>query len=139
MALTRGARRRVGAGVAAALASAAVGAWLVLWNPWRYYPAAELDRVAMPLADIGLEFPKEREGIDYFGTLRMDLCIDAAGHVDEVRIVESTVPLQFQRSAVAAFSKARFEPARRMGRAVKSVKRVEVRFEAPLRELNRGS
>jgi TonB family protein len=139
VALTRDARRRLGAGVAAAFATAAAGAWLVLWNPWRYYPSAELDHVAMPLADIGLQFPQGGEGIDYFGTLRMDVYIDAAGRVDEVRILESTVPLQFQRSAVAAFSKARFEPARRMGRAVKSVKRVEVRFEAPLRELNRGS
>jgi hypothetical protein len=59
--------------------------------------------------------------------------------VDRVPVLESTLPRTFRDSAVGAFSRARFEPALRKGRAVKSIKKVEVRFAAPLSELNRGS
>lgn len=132
-------RRRLALAAFALAIAVAIAAWLVLRTPSRYYTASELDHVATPLADIGLAFPKGREGIDYFGTLRMDVYIDEAGRVDRVAILESTVPRAFQDSAAGAFGRARFEPARRKGRAVKSIKRVEVRFAAPLSELNRGS
>jgi len=130
--------RRVVAAAIVALAAVAIAAWVLARLPSRYYTASELDHVATPLADVGLTFPKGREGIDYFGTLRMDVYIDEAGRVDRVQVLESTVPREFQESAVAAFTRARFEPARRKGRAVKSIKKVEVRFAAPLSELNRG-
>ncbi len=122
----------------AALAFALAAAYAWLWAPWRYFTAEEVDRVAYPLRDVGLVFPPGRAGIDYFGTLRMDVYVDAQGRVDRVDVLEATVPAAFRASAVHAFEQARFEPARRWGRAVKSVKKVEVRFEAPLPELNRG-
>jgi TonB family protein len=132
-------RRGLAAALALALVASAIGAWLACRAPSRYFTASELDHVATPLSDIGLAFPKGREGIDYFGTLRMDVYIDEAGRVDRVQVLESTVPRTFRDSAVGAFSRARFEPALRKGRAVKSIKKVEVRFAAPLSELNRGS
>ena len=111
-------------------------AWL--WAPWRYFTAAEVDRVAFPLRDVGLAFPPGRAGIDYFGTLRMNVYIDAQGRVERVEVLEATVPASFRASVVRAFEQARFEPARRWGRAVMSVKKVEVRFDAPVPSLNRG-
>lgn len=130
------ARHAAAAAGVLALAFAAACAWL--WAPWHYFTAAQVDRVAAPLRDVGLEFPPGRAGIDYFGTLRMNVYIDAKGHVDRVEVLDATVPASFRDSAVRAFERARFEPALRWGRAVKSVKKVEVRFDAPVRSLNRG-
>ena len=43
------------------------------------------------------------------------------------------MPGSFRESAVKAFAGTPFDPAMRYGRAVKSVKRVEVSFAPPLR------
>lgn len=123
-----------------AIAAVVLAAWLAfewLATPSRYFTAAELERVAMPVTDVGLEFPPGREGIDYYGTLRMEVYIDEHGHVDRVEVLESTVPAAFMASAVAKFRAATFAPAERRGRPVKSVKKVEVRFQAPLSGLER--
>jgi len=122
--------------VAAVLALAGACAWL--WAPWRYFTAAEVSHVADPMRDVGLAFPPAPEGVDYFGILRLDLYIDARGHVDRVEVVSSTVPASFRDGAVRAFGTTPFDPAVRYGLKVKSVKRVEVRFEPPVRGLNPG-
>ena len=124
---------------AAVLAAvAAVGLWMHWRTPSRYFTASEVDRVAMPLGDVGLAFPRARGGIEYYGTLRLELYIDEDGRVDRVDVLESTVPASFRDEALQRFAATRFEPATREGRAVKSVKKVEVRFDAPLRGLNPG-
>ena len=123
--------------IAALALGAGIAAWLGLRTPSRYFTATEVDHVATPLRDVGLSFPKTHEGIEYYGTLRMDLYIDERGRVDRVEVLESTLPPSFRDRAVRAFAATPFEPATRKGRPVKSVKKVEVRFEAPLRELNR--
>ena len=115
-------------GLAGVLVLALLGAYAYLWAPWRYFPGAALDHVAAPSRDVGLVYPSGREGIDYYGTLRMDLYIGADGTVDRVEVLESTVPESFRASAIQAFRAARYEPAVRYGRIVKSIKRVEVRF-----------
>ena len=113
----------------AAVAIAGACAWM--WAPWRWFAASEVSRVAYPLRDVGLAFPPGREGVDYYGTLRMDVYIDAEGRVDRVRVLESSVPASFRDGAVRAFEATRFDPAVRFGRPVKSVKRVEVEFKPP--------
>jgi TonB family protein len=65
----------------------------------------------------------------------MAVYIDEKGSVERVEVLEATVPNAFRDAAVKAFGEARWEPAVRHGRKVKSVKRVEVDFKAPLREL----
>jgi TonB family protein len=122
-----------GAG-AAVLVLGAVYAWL--WAPWHYFTAQEVGRVAYPMQDVGLQFPPGREGVDYYGTLRLDVYVDAKGHVDRVEVLESTVPAAFRDSAVRAFAGTPFDPAVRFGRPVKSVKRVEVNFAPPLQGLD---
>jgi len=122
----------------AALAFAAAGLAAVGWMhrvPARYFPANEVDRKAFPLRRIDLDFPETREGVDYFGTLRLDVLINERGGVDRVEVIEATVPPAFRDMAVRAFATARFEPAVKDGRKVKSVKRVEVRFAPPARQL----
>ena len=117
--------------VLAALAGGAA-AWWALRTPSRYFTAAEVEHVATPVRRLELEFPKGREGIDYYGTLRMDVLIDEKGHVDRVDVIQSTVPRDFRDHAVQVFSTAVFEPAQRNGRPVKSVKKVEVKFAPPI-------
>lgn len=124
--------------VAVLAAVAAAGLWMHWRTPSRYFTASEVDHVATPLGDIGLAFPPSRGGIDYYGTLRLELYIDEQGRVDRVDVLESTVPASFRDEAVQRFAATRFEPATRKGRAVKSVKKVEVRFDSPLRGLNAG-
>jgi TonB family protein len=126
----------------AALALAAVVAGAIGWIdrvPARYFPENEVDRKAYPLRRIDLPYPDDREGVDYYGTLRMELRIDEHGRVDRVDVVKSTLPERYRDACVKAFATARFEPALRKGRKVKSVKRVEVRFAPPLRGLSRDS
>ncbi len=120
------------------LAAAAVALAIAGWMrrvPATYFPAAEVDRRAYPVRDIGLAFPKGREAVDYYGTLRMDVRIDEHGVVTRVDVLESSVPPAFREQAVRAFLAARFVPAEKGGRSVRSVKRVEVRFAAPVRSL----
>ena len=130
-------RAWVGLGIPAALfALAAAYAWL--WAPWRYFTAKEVHHAAAPMHDVGLHFPPAPEGVDYYGILRLDLYIDARGHVDRVEVVSSTVPAAFRDDAVRAFEATPFDPAVRFGMPVKSVKRIEVRYEPPVRGLNPG-
>lgn len=127
--------RFVLAGAAAGFAGL-LAAYAWLWTPWRYFPASELAHPAAPMRDVGLRYPPGKEGVDYYGTLRLDLYIDERGHVDRVEVLEATVPESFRASAVAAFAATPFDPAVRYGRRVKSVKKVEVRFAPPLRGLD---
>ena len=107
-----------------ALAALAAAWWLHV--PSRYFPANEVDHVASPLRAVDLSFPENAPEI--YGTLRMNLFINERGLVDRVEVLESTVPPSFRDYAVGVFSATRFDPAQRGGRAVKSVKKIEVRF-----------
>ena len=120
--------------VVAVLAVMALAGAAALWlrTPSRYFTAVEVEHVATPVRRLELEYPQGREGIDYYGTLRMDVLIDEKGHVDRVDVIQSTVPRDFRDHAVQVFSTAVFEPAQRNGRPVKSVKKVEVKFAPPI-------
>lgn len=124
--------------VAGVLLAVAIAAYAWLWTPWRYFPASELARPAAPTRDLRLQFPPGREGVDYYGTLRFDVYIDERGRVDRIDVLESTVPESFRAAALARFRMTPFEPAVRYGRAVKSVKRVEVSFVPPVNGLEGG-
>ena len=126
-------RVRTAAAILVLVALAVTAAtWWRLRTPSRYFTAAEVEHVAAPVRRLELQYPAGREGIDYYGTLRMDVLIDEKGHVDRVDVIQSTVPQGFRDHAVQVFSTAVFEPAQRDGRAVKSVKKVEVQFAPPI-------
>jgi TonB family protein len=123
------------------LAAAALATFAAAWSwflgprlPGHYYAASELDRVAQPLRLVDLHV-EGREGIDYYGLLRMDVYIDADGSVSRVEVLEASVPRALLERAAQAFAQARFDAARRRGLPVRSVKRVEVRFKPPIEGL----
>lgn len=113
-------------GVAALLALAAFGALRT-----HYFDSTGLDPRPFPLRGIVLTPPRSKSGIDYVGKLRLDVYIDAEGKVDHVDMLDSTVPFDLRDEAIRAFSGARWEPGRKWGVRVKSVKRVEVDLAAP--------
>ncbi len=97
----------------------------------RYLPASELDAKPFPLQAVDLQMPKAGSGAEYYGKLRLKVFISAAGGVDRVEVAEATVPPALRDSAVKAFSEVRWEPARKAGKRVKTVKVVEVDFQPP--------
>ena len=113
-------------GAAALLALAVFGTFTT-----HYFDSRGLDPRPYPLRGIVLTPPQSKEGIDYFGKLRLDVYIDAEGKVDHVDALDSTVPFVLRDEAIRAFSQARWEPGRKWGVRVKSVKRVEVDLVAP--------
>lgn len=108
---------------------AACGAYLRL----HHFSASELSAKAYPMRDIDLPPPSARNGVDYYGKLRMDVYIGADGVVERIDAGRSTVPQSFRDEAVKAFSEVRWEPGRKWGVKVPSIKIVEVDFEPPVR------
>ena len=62
------------------------------------------------------------------GSVVLRLLIGKSGTVDEVTVVRSHPKGLFERSAVAAFSAARFSPGKVLGVPVKSQVTIEVHF-----------
>jgi hypothetical protein len=113
-------------GVAAMLALA-----LLIFATTHVFDSKDLDPRPYPLQGVTFTPPKSKNGIDYFGKLRLDVYIDADGKVDRVEMLDSTLPLNLRDEAVRAFSQVRWEPGRKWGVRVKSVKRVEVDLAPP--------
>jgi hypothetical protein len=103
----------------------------------RYLTAAEVDSKAFPLRNVELDFPRTADGAEYYGALKLNVFISAAGRVERVEVVEATLPASFRDAAVRTFSEVRWEPARKAGARVKSVKAIEVRYDPPLRGMDR--
>ena len=97
----------------------------------RYFPASELDKKPYPMRRVDLDFPPVKDGIEYYGKLRIDVYINSTGGVDRVEVVDAKVPARLRDIAVNAFSQTRWEPGRKWGMRVKSLDVVEVEFEPP--------
>jgi len=113
-------------GIAALVAIAAFG-----YMTTHYFDSKDLETRPYPLNGISFAPPKSRNGIEFYGKLHLDVYIDAAGKVDRVELLDSTVPLDLRDEAVKSFTLARWQPGRKWGMAVKSVKRIEVDLEPP--------
>jgi hypothetical protein len=125
-------------GIAQAVAVAAgLSLAFLAYESTRYFHASELDRRPYPLRRIDLDFPAVPGGIEYYGKLRMNVYIDSQGGVDRVEVVDSKIPARLRDIAVNAFSQVRWEPARKWGFRVKTVKAVEIDVEAPGGALDR--
>ena len=94
-----------------------------------YYSAKQVDVHPASSEPIRPEFPDSaaQTGVQGFVTLR--LLIDDAGGVREITVVEAQPPDTFETAALKAFRNARFSPALRNGRPVKSDVRIKVTFE----------
>lgn len=94
-----------------------------------WYTAREVDLQPKPLQPINPGYPLEarRSGIE--GSVVLEIRLDQAGEVQDVKVVEADPPGVFDASALAAFSHARFAPARRNGLPVRVVVRIRVSYQ----------
>ena len=86
----------------------------------KYYPARELDVYPVPLAPLRFEYPERAARERVGGSVRLMLLLDEAGAVDSISVVGAQPPGYFEDAARAAFVAARFFPARKDARPVKS-------------------
>jgi hypothetical protein len=122
---------------AAFLAAFAVAAVAWYFDP-RYFTAAELDAKPFPLRRVDLDLPSSPAGAAYYGRLKLNIFIGRSGEVDRVEVATAAVPTALRDLAVQTFSRVRWEPGRKLGRSVKSVKVIEVDFTPPIREVGRA-
>ena len=98
-----------------------------------YLPSGKLDPGPRPLQDIEPVYPDD--GNLRQGSVVLRLLINESGEVDNVAVVRAIPQGVFERSALTAFSAARFAPGRILGVAVKSQVTIEVEFMP----INRGA
>ena len=120
---------------APALASKAEAAERVVALPAApdYLLGATLDPGPVPIGDIEPDYPASANLQE--GKVVIRVLISASGQVDNVAVVRAAPPGLFEASALEAFGRAQFTPARVAGVPVKSQITVEVHFLP----INRGS
>lgn len=97
-----------------------------------YLPRAKLTVGPAPLEPIEIPFPTSVDSpLRFRGQL--SLFIDEHGTVQRIRIDEPPMPPVLEEAARNAFLRARFTPGEVGGRAVRSLMRIEVDFEAERR------
>lgn len=94
-----------------------------------WYPAKQVDVHPTALYPIKPVYPDKGVELGVDGKVVLLLLIDEAGVVKEVSVVEADPEGVFEESALAAFRSARFSPAQKSGRAVKSRVLIRVTYE----------
>lgn len=94
-----------------------------------YYAAKQLEVYPKPLRKVAPEYPEVAATAHLGGEVVLLLLIDETGAVVESSVVEANPPGHFEASALEAFSHARFSPARKNGRDVKSRVLIKVVYE----------
>ena len=94
-----------------------------------YYTARELDVQPHALRVIRPDYPVEADRQKLSGTLRLQLKLEADGRVSDLSVVSATPPGVFEQSAIKAFRDARFVPAQKNGRPVRSLIVIEVVYD----------
>lgn len=105
--------------------------WVASFGPasdLAYYKASELDVRAEPLDLIEPEMPSDLPAGVRQGRVTLEVLIDEFGAVAETRVLAADPPGWFDQAAQRAFAEARWQPALREGRQVKSRKLIEVCF-----------
>ena len=95
-----------------------------------WYEARDLDLFPRPLDPVVPEYPTSASE-SMSGELTLALRIDEYGTVQEAQVVKAEPPGYFEEAALTAFRSARFVPAQRNGRAVRSLIAVRVRMGPP--------
>jgi protein TonB len=99
-----------------------------------YYSARELDVYPAPQAPLRFEYPERAAHEHVSGSVRIMLLLDEAGAIDGVSVVAAEPPGYFEDRVRAAFAAARFFPARKDGRAVKSRVLINVNYDPAAEE-----
>lgn len=94
-----------------------------------WYVARQVDRHPKAIGKIEPAYPEDARRRNLEGTLKLMLRIDPRGRVLDAEVVEATPPGVFDEAALAAFRKARFEPAIRDGRPVRYQAYIRVDFQ----------
>ena len=100
-----------------------------------YFTSQQVDVRAEQINEVELVFPERAYQMRLEGRVVVRLYINEKGSVDGVTIVDATPPGHFEKAAAEASAALRFSPAMRYGRAVKSQKTIEVRFD-PYESIN---
>ena len=95
----------------------------IFFRPW------ELDKRAEPKTPIVFRFPDVPAGTSPLGVVRVELRIDELGAVVAAEVLDAKPAKIFDQAAIAALSGVAFSAAMRGGKAVKSLKIIEVVFE----------
>lgn len=94
-----------------------------------YYPALEVDVHPVAQQDIIPLYPNQAADDKITGSVILLLNLDESGLVQEISVEESDPPGHFDQAALEAFRHARFSPAQKQGRIVKSRMRIKVTFD----------
>jgi len=94
-----------------------------------YYPAQEVDVHPTALQAIQPFYPDEAASANATGSVVLVLLLDESGKVQDISVEDANPPGVFDKSALDAFRSARFTPAQRHGRTVKSRVRIKVTYE----------
>lgn len=94
-----------------------------------WYSAKQVDVHPTALYPIQPDYPGKAAEQGVGGSVVLLLLIDEAGVVKEVSVEEANPEGVFEESALAAFRNARFAPAQKNGRAVKSRMLIRVDYE----------
>ena len=99
-----------------------------------WYPAKQVDVPPVALHSVEPDYPVKgvEQGIE--GSVLLLLLIDEAGVVKEASVVEAKPEDVFDASSIFAFRQARFKPAQKNGRAVKSRVLIRVTYELNKRD-----
>jgi len=94
-----------------------------------WYPAKQVDVHPTALNPVEPEYPAKGVAQGVEGKVVLLLLIDQAGVVKEATVVEANPEGVFEESALSAFREARFAPAQKNGRTVKSRVLIRVSYE----------
>ena len=97
--------------------------------PDRYFTSRELDVRAAPLFMVPLVYPPVAYQQRIRGKVLVKVLISHLGEVDDATVVDAEPAGIFEEAALNAVRPLKFSPAIRAGRAVKSLKMLEVKFE----------
>jgi protein TonB len=100
----------------------------LLQDPAWYLPR-EIDVYPRPAVPVRPVYPARALDEGVGGRVTLLLLVDENGLVHEVSVVEAEPEGYFEESSVAAYQAARFEPARKDGRRVRSRILVRVLFD----------
>jgi protein TonB len=73
--------------------------------------------------------PEADSANPHTGFVKLELKLEADGRVSDATVLETNLPPAYEKSAVEAFGKARFQPARRNGQPVRARFKVELTFK----------
>lgn len=93
-----------------------------------YYPVRQLDVYPHPLTPIKLDYPAAAANARADGRLLVLLLIDEFGIVNEASIVKAEPGGYFEEAALAVLRAARFSPAQKQGKPVKSRALLQVNY-----------